>query len=540
MSHRKELKIYFIVFLAFMLGFSAIAPTVFRWYFQHFNDNIHQRTSLHIEVIRDLNEIETSLYIYQKSFVCYLKSSDENCLLSMKESKQKVLDRFTYVEDFNKNEFSGSWIDVTDFAPEKVENELRKMLSDYNTDKSVLRTTEFQRLFYLVRWYSKTYFFDSVKRLKEKLATDLNGPLPDISVETEQNRVDLLYLGFKELKDHYNRLFWNYSSSENTRFKDLTDRYQVIILSGFSITILFTILLGLKVLKLFTIEKHSKKEILALGARDKVTGLFNYSSMKILLAQEVAGSIRMKRPISMLIIRIDSFDTVEKESGTGAAEQLILEVSETLKKFCRAYDRLYKYDANTFLVIFPETPPRVLNKIASRFHAKLLKKKFPLYKGKSKVVAVIRMGAACFPINGKTTDDLLKSCEQALTSDFNANKLFTAEQLSKTNLFAEEPPEPTTKPTPQEVTKPSEPVITESAAELPAPLTPASEENEIPEVISALSQNESDKPADLPENTSDVKILHQVKEDIIMVDIDRNRDDIAEKFSKQAKGSDAS
>lgn len=597
MSHRKELKIYFILFISFMLGFATIAPLVFRWYFQHFNDNIHQKASLHIEVVRDLNDIETALYVYQKSFACYLQNSNDQCLFNMKEAKQKVLDRFTYLEDYNKNEFLANWIEVTDFEPDQVEKELRRMLSDYNSEKSTMKASDFQRLFYLVRSYSKTYFLESVQRLKQNLATVVapdSSTAQDLSVENEQSRVDLLFLGFTELKDHYHSYFWNFSNSENKRFKDLTDRYQIIIVAGFAVTILFAILLGLRVLKLFTLEKQSKKEVLALGTRDKVTGLFNFSSLKILLAQEVARSLRSRQPISLLMIRIESFDEVEKVEGIGAAERLIFQVSETLKRFCRAYDRLYKYDAKSFLVVFPETPPKVLNKLVARFQSKISKKRFLINKGKTKLTPLTHIGAACFPVSGKTTEELLKACEQSLSKDFNTNQIFPQETLNKNNLFENIPlpassgntetspplteqtvaatdaktdpitpapsletslpaagipaPEPTPSPEPQMVAAETEIVPEKKSPEILNP-EPASEpvEEDIPDVVMALSQEDSSLEGKSENDNAQqdtvltasaatetgIQIVHNNNEDIIMVDFDREKKDIADKFRRK-------
>lgn len=571
MSHRKELKVCFSLFVLFMLGFSIIVPAMFRWYFQHFNDNIHKKTSLHLDVVRNLNDIETALYIYQKSFTCYLQTSNDQCLFNMKEARQKALDRFTYLKDYNKSEFSSDWIEVADFEPQHAEKKLREMLSDYNSGQTAIKPGDFQSLFYLVRSCTKTYFLESVQRLKQNLAllvTPDTAMEQNFSVENEQNRVDLLFLGFTGLKDHYHSYFWNYSNSENRRFKELTDRYQIIIIAGFSIMGLFAVLLGLRALNLFTLEKQSKKEALALGTRDKVTGLFNFSSLKILLAQEVARSLRTKRPISLLMIRIESFDEVEKVEGMGAAERLIFQMSETLKRFCRAYDRLYKFDTKSFIVVFPETPPKVLNKLVSRFQSKISKKHFLINRGKTKLTPLTQIGAACFPPSGKTTEELLKACEQSLSRDFNASLIFSQNILNKTDLFEEAPvfssqpvidtkplelvsepeatssenaetashspaiQEPTEKLTlPQIAAAKPEEIIEKKILENLSPTsTPETIGEEIPDVVAALSQDENELgiKAEGP-----IQLIHKNDEDIIMVDFDREKKDTAEKFSRK-------
>lgn len=544
MSRTKELKVYFILFILMMGGFALTAPAMFRWYFQNFNENIHRKISLHIEVMRDINDIETALYVYQKSFTCYLQTKKEDCLINVKEARQKVMDRFTYLEDYNSSEFASSWIEVTEFETNDVEDKLRQTLSESNLGQTTINISDFQKLFYLVRTYTKTYFMDSVRRLKTNLvaaeiATSAaeNGGA-DLSVESEQNRVDLLFLGITKLKDNYHNYFWNFSYNQNSRFKTLTDQYLIVIIAGFTITLLFAALLATRAFKLFALEKQSKKEILALGTRDKVTGLFNYSSLKILLSQEVARSMRTERPISLILIRIDSYDEVEKNGGLGAAEQLIFQISETLKRFCRAYDRLYKYNANTFLIVFPETTPKALGKLAARFQSKITGKRFVVQKSKNKFSPAIQIGAACFPVNGKTTEELLKTCESSLSKNFTTNQIFSADVLGKTDLFetdrskpleeppaakmaepentppeepavavAPESPEPAETPLPE----PAHPETKDALPEALTPTPPQEETEDLPDVVAALSQDE---------NTTDIQVTQNNNESVITVDMD--------------------
>lgn len=542
MSRTKELKAYFILFILMMTGFALTAPTMFRWYFQNFNENIHRKISLHIEVMRDINDIETALYVYQKSFTCYLQTKKEDCLINVKEARQKVMDRFTYLEDYNRTEFAASWIEVTEFEPRDVENKLRQALSELNHEQTTINTSDFQKLFYLVRTYTRTYFMDSVHRLKTNLVaaeiadpTSENGTA-DLSVESEQNRVDLLFLGITKLKGNYHNYFWNFSYNQNSRFKSLTDQYLIIIIAGFTIMLLFAALLAIRAFKIFAIEKQSRTEILALGTRDNVTGLFNYSSLKILLAQEVARSMRMERPISLILIRIDSYDEVEKNGGLGAAEQLIFQISETLKRFCRAYDRLYKYDANTFLIVFPETTPKILNKLALRFQSKITGKRFVVQKSKNKFSPAIQIGAACFPVNGRTTDELLKTCESSLSKTFNTNQIFSADVLGKADLFesvrskpvnappstskiaepeiaAQEPAVATPAPTPAESQPPEStlPDTQVTVSETPIPAPAPKETEELPDVVAALSQDEI---------TTNIQVTQKSSESVITVDMD--------------------
>ncbi len=90
--------------------------------------------------------------------------------------------------------------------------------------------------------------------------------------------------------------------------------------------------------------------------RDPLTDLFNNRFMIETLERELKQAKRTKKPISVLIIDIDHFRTINEKYGYDAGDQALCEFATLLKKSFRKADLVCRYGGEEFVVIMPSCP----------------------------------------------------------------------------------------------------------------------------------------------------------------------------------------
>src|SRR5206468_2915323 len=87
-------------------------------------------------------------------------------------------------------------------------------------------------------------------------------------------------------------------------------------------------------------EKNKMRE---LAATDGLTGLFNHKRICDLLRDEMRRSERYNRPLSVLMVDVDSFKSFNDTYGHQSGDQMLKSVAHLLKNSVRTVDRLGRY-----------------------------------------------------------------------------------------------------------------------------------------------------------------------------------------------------
>lgn len=113
------------------------------------------------------------------------------------------------------------------------------------------------------------------------------------------------------------------------------------------------------------------RELRSLIMRDSLTGLFNHSAVTEHLARELATARRMQKPLSLAMIDIDRFKSVNDSYGHPVGDQVIRALSRMLQQRLRRSDIIGRYGGEEFVVIMPHTPAAaavpVLDQIRASF-----------------------------------------------------------------------------------------------------------------------------------------------------------------------------
>ena len=90
-------------------------------------------------------------------------------------------------------------------------------------------------------------------------------------------------------------------------------------------------------------------------AVDPLTELFNRRAFESRLEEETARSERSGAPVSAMLVDVDRFDRINQLHGRRAGDELLREMGSTLRTAMRASDSVYRFGADEFAVLLPDT-----------------------------------------------------------------------------------------------------------------------------------------------------------------------------------------
>ena len=113
------------------------------------------------------------------------------------------------------------------------------------------------------------------------------------------------------------------------------------------------------------------QEVIGLSLRDGLTGLFNHSYFYQQIDFEVRRSFRYGSPVSLMLIDIDDFKTVNDTYGHRAGDSVLSAMGGTLMRVARDSDICCRYGGEEFAVILPMTDGQEAGAIANRLKLEL-------------------------------------------------------------------------------------------------------------------------------------------------------------------------
>jgi two-component system cell cycle response regulator len=127
----------------------------------------------------------------------------------------------------------------------------------------------------------------------------------------------------------------------------------------------------MKVLQEELVEQTRRLESLIF--EDTLTGLANRRYILTQLGALVSGARRHGRPLSVAIIDIDHFKSINDRYGHAAGDEVLVAVATALRTHLRAEDHLGRLGGEEFLALLPDTDEdagaRVMEKLRSEVGA---------------------------------------------------------------------------------------------------------------------------------------------------------------------------
>ncbi len=102
------------------------------------------------------------------------------------------------------------------------------------------------------------------------------------------------------------------------------------------------------------------------ATHDMLTGLYNRRALQTHLPQWSAWSARYGHPLTVLLVDIDRFKTVNDSFGHPTGDRALQAVAHALRKATRASDLVIRYGGDEFTVIAPETGAEEYHELCDR------------------------------------------------------------------------------------------------------------------------------------------------------------------------------
>ncbi|HWM90507.1 MAG TPA: GGDEF domain-containing protein [Thermoanaerobaculia bacterium] len=150
----------------------------------------------------------------------------------------------------------------------------------------------------------------------------------------------------------------------------------------------------------------------AITIRDPLTGLFHRRYFEASLEREIHRMERRNRPLGIILMEVDGFQSFAEARGQGASEALLRMLGVLLNRRVRGGDVASRYDGGTFGLLLPEAPLEGVQTRAEQLRSAVRE----MREGEGGPLAgiTLSLGVAAFPDSGHSSEKLLRAVKAAL------------------------------------------------------------------------------------------------------------------------------
>lgn len=152
-----------------------------------------------------------------------------------------------------------------------------------------------------------------------------------------------------------------------------------------------------------------------LAAKDGLTGLYNHAYIKERMKQELFRSQMYKHTMSLLMIDIDNFKSVNDTFGHAYGDKVLQTVATKLQKNLRPSDIIGRYGGEEFLIILSNAKNLEAGLIAERLRDAIEAHCFEINPATAESITVtVSIGGGTYPDHGQTIEDLAAYADESL------------------------------------------------------------------------------------------------------------------------------
>src|SRR6516165_5155019 len=157
-----------------------------------------------------------------------------------------------------------------------------------------------------------------------------------------------------------------------------------------------------------------------LATVDGMTGLFNRRHFFSLAEIEWARYQRHWRPLSLLMVDIDQFKSINDRFGHDAGDHVIVQIAEICRQQKRKSDVVARFGGEEFLLLLPETQLSEAQVVAERLRQQV--EASVLSIASHAINTTVSIGVAQASSSMKTIFDLIKVADHAMYAAKNAGR----------------------------------------------------------------------------------------------------------------------
>lgn len=154
------------------------------------------------------------------------------------------------------------------------------------------------------------------------------------------------------------------------------------------------------------------EKVNAMATRDGLTGLATHRVFQEKLTDEIQRAARYHTPLSLVMLDIDHFKSVNDNHGHLAGDEVLKEVARVMLEHCRPVDFAARYGGEEFCLILPEVGLSQARRLAESLREKISGTAISLSRERLSVTA--SLGCASFPDEAQTPAQLIRTADQRL------------------------------------------------------------------------------------------------------------------------------
>lgn len=147
---------------------------------------------------------------------------------------------------------------------------------------------------------------------------------------------------------------------------------------------------------------------------DGLTGLSNRASFNKHIARETAEAGRHGSPLTLAMLDIDHFKTINDTFGHPAGDEVIQRFAKVIQNACRSSDIPCRYGGEEFAVIMPQTSPQDAIVVAERIREAIAAVVWPRHPERRVTVSIGLTGFAVGQAPASPPEQLTEAADKAL------------------------------------------------------------------------------------------------------------------------------
>ncbi|HEX5437441.1 MAG TPA: sensor domain-containing diguanylate cyclase [Gemmatimonadaceae bacterium] len=148
------------------------------------------------------------------------------------------------------------------------------------------------------------------------------------------------------------------------------------------------------------------------AATDALTGLANRRVFDEQLEKELAECDRYGHPVSLILLDIDRFKSVNDQHGHEAGDAVLVAIARTMEQVVRTIDLCARFGGEELALVLPRTPLASAAEIAERLRQAIESLHVPT--GERTLSVTASFGVSCYPESADAHDALFVSADRAL------------------------------------------------------------------------------------------------------------------------------
>jgi diguanylate cyclase (GGDEF)-like protein len=160
-------------------------------------------------------------------------------------------------------------------------------------------------------------------------------------------------------------------------------------------------------------KERAEGDAARMATMDPLTGAFNRRTFHEIAEREIARARRAGQPLSIIMVDIDHFRSVNDGFGNRVGDEILQKVADLIRGALRKEDMLVRYGGEEFLVMLPEVPGPGAVVVAGRIRKSVEAE--PLLVGGQTVSLTVSVGVSARLDEGpESIENLLSRAEEAL------------------------------------------------------------------------------------------------------------------------------